>query len=1749
MTSRFFPRLQSARKSLRRFATTFSSRAELLEERAMLAGDVLQNPLNFYDVNGDGYVSPRDAAAIVWRLATSRGHSEARAQAAGESNTGDTPETMFYDVTGDGVLGQSDFQSVVAELNASGEPGDVVTFNIITTDLSGTPISTIEVGEEFILRVTTQDTQDIPTPPGGFGVFAGFLDVEFDSSLASLAGSLEFGESYSNQQQGDTSVAGIIDEVGAFANLTPLGTDEIELFSVRMQADLPGTLTITSNPADGGAAVDVLVYGLNDPVDTGDILYDVTSLQITGFQEAAPDLVGFANALQAAGVELWTTTLDARGDVAQQLDLFEEGQHFLPIMELLEKTPGDEEVLRATQEATDAGRSEQNIWVFPDSTESTGELLSLEEISQRSGVAIPMGASPSIAPIEDVTVLEGSPLHIPLDGYDPNGDDLTYTVSVGDPALLETFIPQDNRSIRFTNEEAGGYLGDTVFELYEGRAPRATDQIIALAEDGFYDGITYHRVVNEFVIQAGDPTGTGSGGSTLGDFDDQFHVDLQHNQVGVLSMAKTSDDTNDSQFFVTEVATRFLDFNHTIFGQLVEGERVRETISNVPRDSGDTPLTAVTLENVTVFEDNENAVVMLRALEATGSTTVTVTATDSVGNTSTQTFNVTLAEDTSNSQPFLEDFPDQVFQPGETPQFQVNAIDVEGDPIQYDAFIDSNEATIEIDENGLVTAGGFVGTLDALIRVSPENGVPSGAMDDQFFTITIVSDGPTGVDLLAITDSGASDTDDITNITELQFEVAGVSDGATVVLFSDGTEIGRGVATGETIEITTANPSALGSGDHAITAAIETDGVLSALSPALTVSLDQIPPSTIDNEAPTDATVGILYTFDASHEDEGTANATYSVTNAPTGLEIDESTGEVTWLPTGTQRGAQSFEIVVTDVAGNATSNPVSVDVVAPSDAVVSVSATDADGNPIAGVAVGAAFQIRVFVEDQRETPVGVGAAFVDVTIDDSLASFDSGIEVSPDFPNDVDTGTVAGGAVTGLGGSAASALGNGPRLLATIPMVANNVGVFSVDIQASSNGITFFGESSPIDAEDLMFTGTTINVLEVTAALTANDDVFTVDEDSGQTSLEVLNNDTLGPDSNIIAISSRTDPNDGGDASISADGRTILYTPADDYFGEEEFTYTVMDAEGETATATVTVAVNSINDPPTANDDAFPADLLPYDEDRDGPVDPRLLLVEDSTEEVLLFVIGNDAVAPDDDFAVMITDVASSTSTVRIATELASTRVGYIPGPNVSGDDTFTYTITDDGTPPLSDTGTVTVTVARVNDAPTAVDDTIPVAFGNATTIPAADVLDNDSAGPLESDQNLSIVSITSASQGTAVLNPDGSITYTPDIDAVGTDTIEYTIRDNGVTDQFDEADPNIITPMDDPLEATGSITFSIFDGEVPVAVDDTASIVSGSEPILIDVLQNDRDDGPASGLSIESFTQGEQGGTVTTEEGGLSYLPSGSFFGVDTFTYTVTDGEFSDTATVSVTVVDPNAAISVFAGVVYLDSNNDGEQGEGEPGIAGVKINLTGMDDDGNVVVREAITGDDGSYRFEELPRGTFTISEEQPVFLLDGVETPAEDSVSDGNDSFTLTVGASAVISEGNRFAERGLAPQFAMLNAFSSSRHTEGFLAAIDGPQSQLLNTPSGWDEFSSIRLAIADDTSEVTITVTDSASQQFQATLATSDRSKIQLIGRDHDTASVLLRIVADAAAFDFQPVEDSESAVASSAVDAVFAGA
>ena len=119
--------------------------------------------------------------------------------------------------------------------------------------------------------------------------------------------------------------------------------------------------------------------------------------------------------------------------------------------------------------------------------------------------------------------------------------------------------------------------GDIRLELYPEEAPITVANFVNLAERGYYDGVTFHRVISNFMIQGGDPTGTGRGGPGYR-FEDEFHPSRRHDGPGVLSMANAGPGTNGSQFFITHRATPWLDGKHSVFGQVVQGQEVVDRI-------------------------------------------------------------------------------------------------------------------------------------------------------------------------------------------------------------------------------------------------------------------------------------------------------------------------------------------------------------------------------------------------------------------------------------------------------------------------------------------------------------------------------------------------------------------------------------------------------------------------------------------------------------------------------------------------------------------------------------------------------------------------------------------------------------------------------------------------------------------------------------------------------------------------------------------------------------------------------------------------------------------------------------------------------------------------------------------------------------------------------------------------------------------------------------------------------------------
>lgn len=119
--------------------------------------------------------------------------------------------------------------------------------------------------------------------------------------------------------------------------------------------------------------------------------------------------------------------------------------------------------------------------------------------------------------------------------------------------------------------------GDIVLELFADKTPKTVENFETLAKKGFYDGLTFHRVIPDFMIQGGCPDGTGAGGPGY-KFADEFHPELKHTGPGILSMANAGPNTNGSQFFITHVATPWLDGKHSVFGKVLEGQDVVDSI-------------------------------------------------------------------------------------------------------------------------------------------------------------------------------------------------------------------------------------------------------------------------------------------------------------------------------------------------------------------------------------------------------------------------------------------------------------------------------------------------------------------------------------------------------------------------------------------------------------------------------------------------------------------------------------------------------------------------------------------------------------------------------------------------------------------------------------------------------------------------------------------------------------------------------------------------------------------------------------------------------------------------------------------------------------------------------------------------------------------------------------------------------------------------------------------------------------------
>lgn len=485
----------------------------------------------------------------------------------------------------------------------------------------------------------------------------------------------------------------------------------------------------TENAGDGsGALIDnIRLYSIDGVVNDLTVDANGTDSGISATAEiaqgaASVDVVPELTLSHPSGTNLTDATVTITESIAQSEDELAVipgtsgiSQSFDPATGVLSLS-GDapiatwQEVLRTLQYRNTATSPTLGVRTF-SITVSDDAIIGSTQDSNAAIVDVDLVPNQlELAAISAQTVEAGSPLFVALDVTNPADVPIEYTgVSADTSILTPRFESGDSLRLNIeapdaeTNGIATPLSGELTFQLIEDiygpTGSRATDRIRTLTNAGFYDGIEFHRIIEGFVIQGGDPTATGTGGSDLGDFDDQFSTLLQHNRSGILSYAKSLDDTNDSQFFITDGPTRSLDFQHTIFGVLTSGEELRESIDSVDTGAGDFPTGSITIETAEIYQDNERAGLLLVAPEGvTGETTLTVTARDANGNETTQTITVNIVAPTGpgvDGNPFLDDIPDLEGFFGVEQSFQLTSQDVEGDDVVY----------LDLDEIDIINSG------------------------------------------------------------------------------------------------------------------------------------------------------------------------------------------------------------------------------------------------------------------------------------------------------------------------------------------------------------------------------------------------------------------------------------------------------------------------------------------------------------------------------------------------------------------------------------------------------------------------------------------------------------------------------------------------------------------------------------------------------------------------------------------------------------------------------------------------------------------------------------------------------------------------------------------------------------------------------------------------------------------------------------------------------------------------------------
>ncbi len=771
--------------------------------------------------------------------------------------------------------------------------------------------------------------------------------------------------------------------------------------------------------------------------------------------------------------------------------------------------------------------------------------------------------------------------------------------------------------------------------------------------------------------------------------------------------------------------------------------------------------------------------------------TVTITASDGNGGVTTSTFDWVITNPAPNA---VDDVASTNEDAAVTVAVRANDTDADGDTLTITTATAAN-GTVVINADGTITYtpnANFNGTDTITYNISDGNGGTSTAIVT--VTVTPQNDAPTAVPLpaRANVDADVVSVPVAGNFTDL--------DGDTLSFTATGLPTGLSINSATGLIQGTIAPSASQDAPNGIFTVTVTasDGNGGTVSTTFSWTVTNPPPVAVDDiniATPEDTSIVIpVLTNDSDPDGDNLTVTTASAGNGT--VTINPLTGAITYTPNPDFNGVDTITYTISDGNGGTATATATVTVGAVNDAPVSTALSPQ--NNVDGAAVS----------------LPVAASFSDVdnaTLAFSATGLPAGLTIDPA------TGLISG----------------------TIDRNASqpNGGLYSVTVTAT-------------DAGGLTTSQTFVWTVTNPPPLAVNDTASTAEDVA--VNINVRANDS-DPDGDPLTITTASAGN--GSVVIQPDG-TITYTPNANFNGTDTITYTISDGNGGTSTATVTVTVAPRNDPPVAVDDATSTN-------EDTPVTIPLL--------------SNDSDLDGDPLTV--TTATSPDGTVVIN---ANGTVTFTPNPNFNGVATINYTISDGngGT----DTAIATVIVRPVNDAPVAVGDT-------ATTREDTPVTINPLGNDTDVDGDPLTVTSAVSPNGQVVVNPDGTITFTPDPNFSGTTTVTYTISDgNGGT-------------------STATVTLTVTEvNDPPVAVNDNVS-TREDFPVTIPVLLNDSD-ADNDPLTVTRAVAGN-GTVVINPNGTITYTPNLDFNGVDIITYTITDGRggFS-TATVTIGVGTDNDA-----------------------------------------------------------------------------------------------------------------------------------------------------------------------------------------------------------------------------------------------